>query len=112
MIYLYLYVYPHSIDLEFRGFVYNGQFTALTQYNEYVYFPALRQRKEEILDLIKSQFDQKILPVISLKNYVVDFILCTEKEEEYNTRDNRFTGLKVFIVELNPLAGIVMRNNL
>ncbi len=31
-------------ELEFRGFIYDGKLTALTQYNDAIYFPRLQQQ--------------------------------------------------------------------
>jgi hypothetical protein len=36
---------PFNVELEFRGFIANKKLTALTQYNEYCYFPNLVYKK-------------------------------------------------------------------
>lgn len=64
----------------------------------------MEKRKEEILKLITLQMD-KIISVVPLKNFVCDFVLCVEKEEQYSARKDRFSELKVFVVEVNPFAG-------
>jgi len=91
-------------DLEFRGFIYQGKMTALSQYNEYVYFPLLQSRKQQVLDLILKDFHEKIAPRIPLKDYVLDFVLCTAKEEDYDSSGDRYSNVQVFVIEVNPLA--------
>lgn len=90
-------------DLEFRGFIYQGNLTALTQYNEFVYFPSLKEKKQVLQTLILELFHQ-LAQKIPLKNYVLDFLLCVDKEENYGMSENRYDNLKLWIVELNPLA--------
>jgi hypothetical protein len=40
---------------EFRGFIYKKKFTALTQYNEYCFFPFLAVNKDRVLAQIEAQ---------------------------------------------------------
>jgi len=91
-------------DLEFRGFVYKGKFTALSQYNEFVHFPLLANRKDDILQQISHQFQTKIFPALPMQNCVVDFVLCAPTEAQYTTSKDRYSNLLVYVVELNPLA--------
>jgi len=98
-------------EMEFRGFVYNKRLTALTQYNEFCYFPFLKSHSQAIVNKIEKDFEAMI-KVIPLKNYIVDFVLApdsdssssstTELEQDPNLRN--LEKLKVFIVELNPFA--------
>ena len=43
-----------DVSLEFRAFVFEGKFTALTQYNEVCFFPLVVRRKEELLKVSLS----------------------------------------------------------
>eukprot|EP01106_Pelomyxa_sp_JSP_P015412 TRINITY_DN52_c0_g1_i15.p1 TRINITY_DN52_c0_g1~~TRINITY_DN52_c0_g1_i15.p1 ORF type:complete len:321 (-),score=71.82 TRINITY_DN52_c0_g1_i15:195-1157(-) len=91
-------------DLEFRGFVYKGKFTALTQYNDYTYFPKLVARKQQILELIQREYALRVLPNVKLSSYVIDFVLCVPSEQGYAGRADRFDNLGLWVVEVNPLA--------
>ncbi|KAH3758857.1 cell division cycle protein 123-like [Pelomyxa schiedti] len=91
-------------DLEFRGFVHNGQFTALTQYNNFAFFPKLLARREEIVRFISEDYRNRIQPKISIPSYVIDFVLCVPREGEYPGRTDRFQNLQIWVVEINPLA--------
>ncbi len=95
-------------DLEFRGFIYQSKFTALTQYNNFVAFPLLQAEHDYIVKLITKEFEDKIFPKIALKNYVLDFVLCAPTEEQYHNQTafgvDRLKNLKVFVVEINPMA--------
>jgi len=83
-----------DVKYEFRGFVYRKKFTALTQYNEFVYFPILCLQKDMIAHCIEEFLSKElILGLTKLQNYVVDFILI----KQANSFD-------VYIVELNPFA--------
>jgi len=88
-----------DVMLEFRGFVYNGKLTALTQYNEYVYFPQLINHKEIIESTIKKFFEDVLLGIGGLKNFVVDFLLIDRNDDH-----SRYDNLSVYVVELNPFA--------
>jgi len=98
-------------EMEFRGFVYNKKLTALTQYNEFCYFPFLKSHTQEIVNKIEKDFEAMI-KAIPLTNYIVDFVLApqndslssstAELEQDPNLRN--LDKLKVFIVELNPFA--------
>lgn len=68
------------------------------------YFPKLHHKQEEILTLILQQFKERVQPAVSMDNYVVDFLLCVPKEEQFTGRTNRFDNLHIWVVELNPLA--------
>lgn len=74
--------------MEFRGFVYNNELNALSQYDDVVYYPNVVQYKEVICSRIKAFFEQHVKEALQEhKNYVVDF----------------FVGLeKVYLIEINP----------
>eukprot|EP00455_Lapot_gusevi_P008997 TRINITY_DN13990_c0_g1_i4.p1 TRINITY_DN13990_c0_g1~~TRINITY_DN13990_c0_g1_i4.p1 ORF type:complete len:187 (+),score=35.58 TRINITY_DN13990_c0_g1_i4:88-648(+) len=90
-----------DVELEFRGFVYNSRLTGLTQYNECVFFPNLVQRKEEVEQSIRSQFETVLMPLLNnhLTNYVVDFILISQTPQQ-----GKYSNLKLYVVEVNPFA--------
>lgn len=51
------------LDFELRAFVYQSRLTAITQYNPFIYFPALAARKNAIEQLVKKFIDQVSLSV-------------------------------------------------
>ena len=88
-------------ELEFRGFVYEGKLTALTQYNEFVYFPRLAAHADLVSARIRDAFEGAILPALTAghqTNYVVDFLLVGASVER------PYDDLQVRVVELNPFA--------
>ncbi|KAJ5078860.1 cell division cycle protein [Anaeramoeba ignava] len=79
-----------DVDMEFRGFVSNGNLVALSQYNHVCVFPRVIQYKDKIQKLILDTF-QKIKPkLIHYSHYIVDFAI-TGKDLD-----------TVWIIELNP----------
>ena len=56
-------------DFELRAFVYDGRVTAITQYNPFIYFPALVARKEVInlLFVLYKHIDIELFEIILLK---------------------------------------------
>lgn len=80
--------------MEFRGFVYNQQFTALCQYNHQILSKRLVDRKQEFQDKIIHFWENKIAPCLAdhekLKSYIVDFAITGENLDEF------------WVVELNP----------
>ena len=80
---------------EFRAFVYRGKLTAITQYNEYCYFPSLSARADELLQLMKS-FVESIVPDLppSLQSSVFDLVCLVDEHSSWTVK----------VVELNPLA--------
>ena len=74
--------------MEFRGFVYNNQLNALSQYDDVVYHPNVVRYKEVICTRIKEFFDKHVKEALQEhKNYVIDFFVGPEK---------------VFLIEINP----------
>ncbi|KAJ3440915.1 cell division cycle protein 123 [Anaeramoeba flamelloides] len=69
-----------DVDMEFRGFVYNSNLNAVSQYFQYFSSPLLVEKKEEVSEKILDFFDNKIKPLLSkdFKNYVVDFAFNKE----------------------------------
>lgn len=78
-----------DVDMEFRGFVKDGKFTALSQYNQYekkekncsfvlysvAYFPRLVQMREKILRTISDFCTTICIPALKGKfsDYIIDF---------------------------------------
>jgi hypothetical protein len=98
------------VELEFRGFIYQRKFTALTQYNEFCYFPQLAALQGAIAERIKQDF-AVLLDTIPLNNYVVDFVLATVQEpsdpqlvEKNRRMQMPLQDYKVWVIELNPMA--------
>lgn len=64
-------------------FVYGKKLTAITQYNEFVYFPVLSLQKEKIRSRIEQFMNDEVIPKLTkLQNYVADFILI-EKDDTF-----------------------------
>ncbi|CAF1132654.1 unnamed protein product [Adineta steineri] len=79
-----------NLKSEFRAFIYKRQFTALTQYNEYILDKILIEKKDSILKSIKDFFQKEnLLERIPYENCVLDLILIQNQ---------------VYICEINPLA--------
>jgi hypothetical protein len=80
---------------EFRAFIYKRQFTALTQYNEYIVDKNLLENKDLILKSIKDFFhNENLLEKIPYENCVLDLILI----------ENQTNNYQIYICEINPLA--------
>ena len=80
---------------EFRAFIFQRQFTALTQYNEYIVDRYLLKNKDLVLNSIKDFFQKEnILQEIPYENCVLDLILIENELHHY----------RVYICEINPLA--------
>ena len=76
---------------ELRGFVYNGVFTALTQYNNLAYFPEQKKNKDEVEQKVKHLMKQFIDAMEDiLSSFVVDIVLDEEGQ--------------VWVVEVNPFG--------
>jgi len=75
-------------SMEFRGFVYNNQLNAVSQYDDVAYYPNVVRYKEIICTKIKTFFDQHVKEALQEhKNYVVDFFVGPER---------------VYLIEINP----------
>lgn len=106
-----------DVQHEFRGFVYGRRLTALTQYNDLVWFPALADPRlgSAIVALIREEFARIVarLPE-TLQACVVDFVLCRDCDASASPPGTGpipsagpgadLAGLKVYIIELNPFA--------
>jgi len=85
------YIHPW---LEFRGFVCNNQFTALSQYFHIAYFEELKIHKKDIEEKIKRFYEEQIKDILKkYKNFVIDFGILN-----YGMKGQE----RVIVIELNP----------
>ncbi|CAF0712615.1 unnamed protein product [Brachionus calyciflorus] len=79
-----------DIDMEFRGFVFNGKLTALSQYNYLIYSKRLNEQKSQIGELIKNFFNEKVSAKLEEfhKSYIIDFAVVQ--------------NMDCFVIEINP----------
>lgn len=71
-----------DVDMEFRGFVYNRQLTALSQYNYLIHSPRLVDQKHHYLKLIQNFFNENVMQRTKefVPNYIIDFAICDNGE--------------------------------
>ncbi|KAL6048674.1 Cell division cycle protein 123 [Balamuthia mandrillaris] len=93
-----------DVELEFRAFVYQNKFTALTQYNEFIFFPRMLSQKDTILSVITDFLHKEVMPLMTLPNYVLDLALKYPSGEGEREEASTYRGFKLYVVELNPLA--------
>ena len=98
-----------DVALEFRGFVHNGRFNALTQYNPYIYFPHLVKQRADIEKLVRNFVDSQILTDEHLRHmgsFVIDVLLVLKpgKTFEDDVTERIEDKYDVKIIELNPLG--------
>lgn len=69
-----------DVDMEFRGFVYDGRLNALSQYNYLIYSERLHTEKESYKKLVCDFYNNKVFPVLKESNipnsFVIDFAVC------------------------------------
>eukprot|EP00455_Lapot_gusevi_P055999 TRINITY_DN9200_c0_g1_i1.p1 TRINITY_DN9200_c0_g1~~TRINITY_DN9200_c0_g1_i1.p1 ORF type:complete len:437 (+),score=94.55 TRINITY_DN9200_c0_g1_i1:114-1424(+) len=80
---------------EFRGFVSNGQRTALTAYSPWVYDRRLIENKDAVWRLIEDLWN-RVQPRIASENYSIDFAVSSDLTQCWIVELNNF---------LPPLAG-------
>ncbi len=73
-----------DVDMEFRGFVYNGKLTALAQYNYLIHSERLCSRRGVIARLIKAFYECQVAPKLYahekfVKSFVIDFAVFSSK---------------------------------
>jgi len=73
-----------DIDLEFRGFVKNCQFCAVSQYNILPFFPRLVEMKDDLLEKMVTFFEEQINPRLKdhFQDYIIDFAFTGESHEK------------------------------
>ena len=73
-----------EIDMEFRGFVFNGNLNALSQYNFLYFSERLKNNKQNIEVLIRNFYDNFVYKRINeseiSKNFVIDFAVLSSKK--------------------------------
>lgn len=82
------------VHCEVRGFVMNGQLTALSQYFAGVYFPQLVAAKDRVLKMVQRSFTQLMLELLhdgKLADFVIDFAVDLVSD-------------KVYVIELNAFG--------
>ena len=71
-----------DIDMEFRGFVFENELVALSQYNYLICSKRLVDGKEKYGQMVKKYFDDSVKPKLMTaefpKNLIVDFAICDE----------------------------------
>jgi len=77
---------PIELRHEFRGFVFNKNLNALSQYFDFCFFPQLVDEMEEIVANVTNTFNL-LKDKIKLENYICDFGIVNGR---------------VYIIELNP----------
>ncbi|CAH1773218.1 unnamed protein product [Owenia fusiformis] len=84
-----------DIDMEFRGFVFEHDLVALSQYNYLIFSGRLLKEGKQISERIQRFFDKSIKEKMKQKNfphdYVIDFAVCNNSTEE-----------KIWVIEINP----------
>ena len=91
--------YPVDIGMEFRGFVKNNTFTALSQYNYFVFFPQVVKFKEIIEEKITNLWESKCRErLASIGTYVIDFCLFGDEGVTGTEEDLRH----IKVIEINP----------
>lgn len=89
---------PIDVDMEFRGFVYNGKLTALSQYNYMIYSERLVAKKEAIAKQILDFFNRSVQPKLTSAGFpgefIIDFAVCNAEADE--------DSWKLWVIELNP----------
>lgn len=81
---------PIPYHNEFRVFVYEGQITAISQYDHRLYFPELNtgDARERIQETITAFFRDEVRELLGSKSYIIDLGITQEG--------------KVKVIELNP----------
>ncbi|KAJ5078575.1 cell division cycle protein [Anaeramoeba ignava] len=87
------HIAPRFPQYEFRGFVYNKNLNAITQYNDFYYSEKLVNQKEHFEKIITEFYEKEIKNQVHLSHFIIDFFL----EPKENIED--FT---IKVIELNP----------
>jgi len=90
-----------EVELEFRAFVYGKKVTAITQYNQFCYFPRVKKYKKLISTTICKFIEEELISkgINNLNNFVLDLILVSQTPQQ-----GPYSNLKVHVVEVNPFA--------
>jgi len=73
-----------DVDMEFRGFVYNGKLTALAQYNYLIHSERLCSGRVVIARLVKAFYECQVAPKLFahanfVKSFIIDFAVFSSK---------------------------------
>lgn len=82
-----------DVDMEFRGFVFNGSLVALSQYNYLICSHPLIDKKEELQEKIQEFYENTLKPKLESSNFVKDFII----DFAVGSQDE-----KLWVIEINP----------
>jgi len=88
-----------EVELEFRGFVFDKKLTAITQYNQFCYFPRVVQNKDYLLQVMSDFTENEVIASVPLDSFVIDYMLVSETPDQ-----GVYSNLKVYVVEINPFA--------
>jgi hypothetical protein len=96
------------IEFELRAFVFERRLTAISQYNEFLFFPHLVAHQDAVRAKA-SQFVADVMPLLPLDSCVLDLALVRDGDGEddlFMTRAEAASidTFRVVIVELNPFA--------
>ena len=79
-----------DIDMEFRGFVYENELVALSQYNYLICSPRPVSKKEHYVQMVKRYYDESVKPKLTAaefpRNLIVDFAICDEGKYYMSTQ--------------------------
>lgn len=67
--------YDIDVDMEFRGFVFDGRLTALSQYNYLIHSQRLNENKNKISRLIEDYYVHEVGKKLTSENYLPNFII-------------------------------------
>ena len=99
-------VFP--VELELRAFVFNNNYTALTQYNPCVYVPRLARAKEALEAHVGAFMEAFVeARTLGLDSYVLDLILTPAEygsPESVQTLYDDISQLEIIVCEANPMA--------
>jgi len=88
-----------EVELEFRAFVYGKKVTAITQYNQFCYFPRVTRHKDQIREIIVKFVESELVEKVPLPNFVLDLMLVSQTPQQ-----GPYSNMKVYVVEINPFA--------
>ncbi len=103
-----------DVDMEFRGFVYNGRLTCLSQYNYLIFSQKLVDNKLEIETTIRSFYTEKVAKSLleaNLNHFIIDFAFISSKYSKSFLKiisfdKNKFKfcdkASEIYVIELNP----------
>jgi len=77
------------VEHEYRGFVYQKKLNAISQYYHTCYFSHLKEEFPLAVERIKEYFNKKLVDVIPLESYIIDFGLLQDR---------------TIVIELNPFS--------